>query len=135
MKVEWKSRETLKNLETKEMSKAEIFKYDLNFFSVISVSLNYKGKYFSVIILDYHCGFLCIYFKCGFRAFSVPQDFQCDFQCNNSMVIKWPVTLVSNKFIFIYGHECCLRHYIWIESSVIMWLSIKKINQQTNTET
>ena len=59
------------------MSNAEIFQCDLNFFSVISASLNDKEKYFSVIILDYHCGkyYFVNIFKCDFRVFSVSQKY------------------------------------------------------------
>ena len=35
-------------------------------FSVISVSLNNKGTYFSEIILDYHCDFFCKYVSVWF---------------------------------------------------------------------
>ena len=52
--------------------KCSVFQCDLKIFSVISVSLNNKGKYFSVIILDYYCGsFLDI--------FSVSQKFSVSF--------------------------------------------------------
>ena len=48
-----------KTWEQKEWVTLKIFQCDLKLFSVISVSLNNKGKYFSEIILDYHCDFLC----------------------------------------------------------------------------
>ena len=50
------------------MSNAEIFLCDLAFFSVISVSLNNKGKYFSVIII-------VVAFVNIFSVFSVSQKF------------------------------------------------------------
>ena len=66
------------NLRTKEMGNAEKFSviYLFFFFSVIPVSLNNKGKYFSVIILDYRCDFLCKHFSVWFlHLFSVTKIF------------------------------------------------------------
>ena len=89
---------------TKEMSNAEFFK------CVISVSLNNKGKYFSVIIQDYLCGFLCKYFSvCDFRVFSVSHThkIQCDFQCNNFIVIpvKEPHSSLVVRDIVHYWYQ------------------------------
>ena len=59
-----------------------------------SVSLKNKEKYFSVI-LDYHCGFICKYLSVIISVISVSfqchKNFQCDFQCNNFIVIAIPI--------------------------------------------
>ena len=84
-KSNWKSRLRLENLGTKEMSNAENFSvWFKNFLCVISVSLNNKGKYFSEIILNYHCDLHCKYL---FNVVSV--SFQChkNFQCHNFIVL------------------------------------------------
>ena len=67
-KSRWKSRLTLEILGTNDMSDAENFQCDLIFFSVISVSLNNKEKYFSVII---HVVSFVNIFQCDFRVSSV----------------------------------------------------------------
>ena len=62
---------------------------------MISVSLNNKVKYFSVIILDYHCGFLCKYFSVCFPClFSVTKNFSVIFSvmiswCMETLLIGW----------------------------------------------
>ena len=65
-KSHWKYRVTLKTWEQKKWVTLIYFQCDLKFFSVISLFLNNKGKYFSEIILDYHCEFLCKYFSVWF---------------------------------------------------------------------
>ena len=54
------------------MSNAKNFQCDFKIFSVISVSLNNKGKYFSVIITV--VSFVNI-FQCDFLVFSVSEKF------------------------------------------------------------
>ena len=65
--LEWR----WKTWEQKKWITVEIFNFNLKIFSAISVSLDNKARYFRVIILDYHCGFLCKYFSVWFpRLFS-----------------------------------------------------------------
>ena len=100
-KSHWKSRVTLKNLGTKKWVTLKIFQCDLKFFSVISLSLNNKGKYFSEIILDYLCYFLWKYFSVWFLyLFSVTKKFQCDFQCHSVYLRR--ASIVGNIHLCLY---------------------------------
>ena len=59
------------------MSNAEIFHCDVKIFSVISVSLNNKGKYFRYLRLSWIITVISFVniFQSGFRVFSVTKIF------------------------------------------------------------
>ena len=97
-KSHWKSRLMLKILGTKEMSNAENFQWDLNIFSVISVSLNNKGKYFSVII----------------TMVSFVNIFQCDFQCHNFIVSGAELSIKAHLSPeYLHGWNKLCQHRSW----------------------
>ena len=111
-KSHWKSRVTLKKMGTKNWVTLKIFQCDLKSFSVILLSLINEGKYFSEIILDYHCDFLCKYFSVWFLClFSVTKIVSVIF----SVILFFPFTICKLHFQNEY-FKCHFRFHLLTNS-------------------
>ena len=86
-KSHWKSRVTLKNLGTKEMSNTENFSVWLKIFQCDFNVLEQQRKIFQWDNPGLSLWFpLLIFFSVVSMAFKCHKNFQCDFQCQNFIV-------------------------------------------------